>query len=227
MILEGVWQYETGVVPPPGVGGMRTPADDSVLWLHRIDDSGFDRSIEFGAAPEPPFDILVRDANGHNRRWQVTSVSNEGDYAEASVAYLSGSTEPLTKNVLVLVQWETADQIGGVTPTPPEDEARLTQAVIAKATRILSLVESPLGLWGEMTDLGPASVKPDWQIRELLFGLHYSGMPVPEVSADMVIRQGLQTDPAGFPTANLPDVERAIAAARSWIAHDLQGFGIA
>jgi hypothetical protein len=113
-----------------------------------------------------------------------------------------------------------------VTPTP-EDEARLTQAVVAKAVRILSLVEAPLGIWGEMTDMGPASVKPDWQIRELLFGLHYSGMAVPEVSADMVIRQGLQTDPATFPADKLPDIDRAIAAARSWIAHDLQGFGIA
>ena len=111
-------------------------------------------------------------------------------------------------------------------PTP-EDEARLVQAVVAKAVRILSLIEAPLGVWGEMTDMGMASVKPDWQIRELLFGLHYSGMPVPEVSADMVIRMGLQTDPASFPTDKLSDVERAIAAARSWIAHDLQGFGIA
>ncbi len=110
----------------------------------------------------------------------------------------------------------------------PEDEARLEQAVVAKATRILKLVESPLGLWGEMAEMGPAAVKPDWQIRELLYGLHYLEVATaPVVTTDMVIRQGLQTDPASFPVALLPDVQRAIDSAQSWVAHDLVGIGVA
>lgn len=109
----------------------------------------------------------------------------------------------------------------------PEDEARLEQAVIAKATRILMLVEAPLGIWGEMGEMGPAAVRPDWQIRELLYGLHYSEADVPDVTTDVVIRQGLQTDPDTFPADRLDDVERAINSARSWIAHDLVGIGVA
>ena len=56
-------------------------------------------------------------------------------------------------------------------PTPSE-EARLAQAIIAKATRILLLAATPLGLAGEVTEFGVATVRPDYQIKELLFGLH-------------------------------------------------------
>ena len=118
-------------------------------------------------------------------------------------------------------------------PSPTADDTeRLMQACVAKATRILMLVEAPLGSWGEMTDLGVASVRPDYQIRELLFGLHYQpewdlDAVLEGATAEMVIRQGLQTDPASFPAERLPDVERALAAARSWIKLDLVGLGVA
>lgn len=118
-------------------------------------------------------------------------------------------------------------------PTTPDEEARLIQAVAAKATRILMLAEAPLGVWGEITEMGVAQTRPDYQIRELLFGLHYRGadLDVDTITAavdpEMVIRQGLQTDPANFPPDRLPDVERAIDAARSWVASEVVGFGAA
>jgi hypothetical protein len=225
VLLEAVWQFQTQNVVPPSAGAIRSDDLDTV-WIHRLDDAGYDRSTEFGITPPPPFVMLARDPAGNVYAWHVISRDSEPDYETLT---FDGAPPVPTKGTKVLVSWLSEAEASGEVPvpTPIEDEARLTQAVVAKAVRILSLVEAPLGLWGEMTDMGPASVKPDWQIRELLFGLHYSGMAVPEVSADVVIRQGLQTDPATFPADKLPDIDRAIAAARSWIAHDLQGFGIA
>lgn len=113
-------------------------------------------------------------------------------------------------------------------PTVAE-AARLTQAVVAKATRILVLIEAPLGSWGEMTELGQSAVRPDYQIRELLLGLHYRELDLSglDVTTDMVIRAGLQTDPAGFPTDRIPDVQRAIDTALDWVGAELVGFGAA
>ena len=93
-------------------------------------------------------------------------------------------------------------------PTTPEDDARIVQACISKAARILALAEAPLGVWGEITEMGMAETKPDYQIRELLFGFHYGGIDVLTITADvtteMVITQGLQTDPATFPVLPAP-----------------------
>jgi hypothetical protein len=43
------------------------------------------------------------------------------------------------------------------------------------------------------------------------------------VTVDDVIRVGLQTDPTGFPTDRLPDVERALSASVDWVLTNLQG----
>ena len=118
-------------------------------------------------------------------------------------------------------------------PAPSlNEEARLTQALIAKATRFFVQLEAPLGTIGELTDFGMATVRPDYQIRELLFGLHAADWTVEDLTAlvttDEVIRAGLQADPATFPAARIPDVQRAIDAAADWISKDLEGaFGVA
>jgi hypothetical protein len=113
-------------------------------------------------------------------------------------------------------------------PTP-EEAQRLVQCVIAKATRILALVEAPLGTWGEITEVGVAQTRPDYQLQELLYGLRYPPYTVVDidVGTDDVIRQGLQTDPATYPPDKLPDVQRAIDAATNWVLHAVRGFGAA
>jgi hypothetical protein len=107
---------------------------------------------------------------------------------------------------------------------------RLAQAIVQKATRVLMLAGAPLGHWGELSELGMAPVRPDYEVKELLYGLMFQPLPNLDslVSTDDVIRQGLQVDPADFPAAKLPDVERAIGTACSWIEDYLrEGVGIA
>ena len=105
--------------------------------------------------------------------------------------------------------------------------ARLTEAVIAKATRILLLGEAPLGSWGEQDLVAP--VRPDYQILELIYGLRYKDFEVDLTTlatADDVIRRGLQTDPDTYP-GDKDDVDSALLAAADWVGEALQGFGVA
>lgn len=118
------------------------------------------------------------------------------------------------------------------TPTP-EITAALRLAVIYKATRILAVSGSPLGSWGEYPDggVGPIPVRPDHTIAELLYGIRFVDWDVDLptlVTSDDVIRVGLETDPTTYPAERVPDVEAAIAAASSWVAHYvLDGTGVA
>jgi len=117
-------------------------------------------------------------------------------------------------------------------PGPVPSTARLTQAIIAKAARFLAMVEAPLGSWGELTEFGLATVRPDFQIKELLFGLHNSGILLTDlaglVEVDDVIRAGLNADPLTFPAERIPDVQRAIDSAVDWVWHELeQAYGVA
>lgn len=118
-------------------------------------------------------------------------------------------------------------------PAPTESQgARLAQAAIAKATRLLVLPEAPLGSWGELTEFGQAVVRPDYAISELLFGLRFLELEIDWaelVNAEDVIRVGLGVaDPTTFPAERLPDVERALTAAQDWIGQELtEGIGIA
>lgn len=107
---------------------------------------------------------------------------------------------------------------------------RLTQAIVFKATRFYLMAQAPFGHWGEMTEEGLAMIRPDYEVRELLYGMRFK--PVGEleslVDTDLVIRQGLQQDPDDFPADKVPDVERAIGAACSWVEDFLtEGIAIA
>jgi hypothetical protein len=117
-----------------------------------------------------------------------------------------------------------------VTPTPEQQE-RMVQAVIAKATRFYVLAQAPLGTWGEVTEFGVATVKKDHQIVELLYGLRFRNWDVDLaalVTTDHVIRQGLEHSVDDFEDDKIPDVQRAIDSAISWIAHYLlEGVGLA
>jgi hypothetical protein len=113
----------------------------------------------------------------------------------------------------------------------PGQLARIKTAVIQKAARFLVFPEGPLGFFGEITELGQAVIRPDYQIRELLFGFHIA-INVTDlaslVTTDDVIRAGLQANPDNFPVDRLPDVQRAIDAAADWIELELTGaFGVA
>lgn len=135
-------------------------------------------------------------------------------------------------------RWETGagkftNWLAPVVQPTPTDEAieRMTEAVIAKATRILSLAPAPLGYTGDLIDEGAAMVRPDHQIQELLYGLRFRDWDVDLttlVETDDVIRHGLGTDPDDFDVSKVPDVQRAIDSAVSWVAHLLlEGAGVA
>lgn len=109
-------------------------------------------------------------------------------------------------------------------PANAETVERLKQAVIQKATRVLMLSGAPLGSWGALNEFGVATVRADHEVQELLYGLRFINWDVDlaaAVDTDDVIRQGMQTEPADFPTARVPDVQRAIDTAASWVANYL------
>lgn len=113
-------------------------------------------------------------------------------------------------------------------PTPAQRE-RLKEAVIQKATRTIALGEASLGSWGEQDVVVP--VRPDHTIAEMLYGMRGVGLEVDfsalGVTADDVIRSGLQADPSTYPEDRKVDVERALLSAVSWVEEALNGFGVA
>jgi hypothetical protein len=117
-------------------------------------------------------------------------------------------------------------------PAPTEGQTeRLRSAIIQKATRFLVIHHDPLG-FGDIGELGPVSVRPDYPTRDFLFGLHAPDWEVEDLAAlvtpDDVIRNGFGADPAQFPPERIPDVQREIDAAADWIRTELHGaFGVA
>jgi hypothetical protein len=102
---------------------------------------------------------------------------------------------------------------------------RLRSALIQKAARFLIFPTGPLGFYGEMSEWGTPTAKPDYQIAELLKGLHQTVAEIEDlaglITTDDVIRNGLQADPTTFPAERLPDVQRAIDAAADWVRDEL------
>lgn len=95
---------------------------------------------------------------------------------------------------------------------------RISQAVLFKAIRIYSLMEAPMGYRGS-TDFDQSTVRPDFTIKELLYGLRFRGVPydlTALVSDDDVIK-AMELDPDEFPSADLPKVQTALSAACSWV----------
>lgn len=114
-------------------------------------------------------------------------------------------------------------------PTVPiltEQMLRMSEALIQKATRIYVLSQAPMGYTGDLVDEMVASVRPDYQIQELLYGLRFRNWAVnlaALATVDDVIRHGLQADPADFPVEKIPDVQRALSGAVSWVAEFVMG----
>ena len=92
------------------------------------------------------------------------------------------------------------------------EEAQLARRSSLEASR--QLLMPPLGLTGEVTEFGVASVRPPYGIIEMLCGLRYPEWEVEDlaglVTVDDVIRAGLMVEPATFPIDRIPDVQRAI-----------------
>lgn len=115
------------------------------------------------------------------------------------------------------------------TLSDPQEQA-LKSALIQKATRFLVMSGAPLGRWGNSNEIGLSQIRPDYEVAEMLLGLRGQDWDVDLetlVSTDEVIRVGLQTEPGDYPLESLPDVERAISAACSWVASYLIGVGLA
>lgn len=118
-----------------------------------------------------------------------------------------------------------------MTPSPAQEQT-LKLAVIFKAVRFLAFPGAPLGAWGEISEggVGVVTVRSDAQIRELLYGLGGVNWDIDleaAVTADDVIRLGLEADPSTFPADRIGDVETAIGAAAAWIAAYLLTNGVA
>lgn len=113
-------------------------------------------------------------------------------------------------------------------------EARLTQAVVAKAARIYAMSQAPLGTHGEMTEYGAARVMPDYQIGELLAGLLRVNW---DVNLDELMGSDDSDDPYGsgvdkvvdalgydsVPAGKEADLVRAIESAVSWVSDHILG----
>src|SRR5690606_41228727 len=99
-------------------------------------------------------------------------------------------------------------------PRPAKRES-LKVAVIQKATRTIGLGEASLGSWGEQDVVVP--VRSDQTIAEMLYGMRGVGLEVDfsalGVTADDVIRSGLQHDPDTYPEDRQVDVEKALLSA--------------
>ncbi len=124
-----------------------------------------------------------------------------------------------------LTNWFNASSLS-ITPSTNEAQ-RLKSAIISKAVRLLVLPEAPFGSFGETADFGgmQVTVKPDYAIKETLYGLvgqHLILTSLTIVIAD-VIRNGLNIDPADFPSYKNVDVTRALNAATDWVDNYING----
>lgn len=105
-------------------------------------------------------------------------------------------------------------------------------AIKAAANRQLQLTYAALGLVGEVTEFGVASVRPPYGIIEVLRGLRLPEWEVEDlaglVTTDDVIRAGLGVEPSTFPTDRIPDVQMAIDSAAEYVRAEVWGaFGVA
>lgn len=105
-----------------------------------------------------------------------------------------------------------------------DDADRVRQAVIHQAVRFAGLLEAPLGQLG--TEFGPAPVRVNYSLNELLYGMRGQYDPAGLVgfqwpTSDDVIRAGFGADVAAFPTDRRPDVDRALAAGISDVTKHL------
>lgn len=107
------------------------------------------------------------------------------------------------------------------------EESILRLAVIQKAVRLLALVETPYGTVGEMTEYGVRTMRPDFAIRELLFGLRGLGFDTNdvEVSVDDVLAVGFD-NPAVVPELKEDIIEEAILGAKFWCNQMLKGYSV-
>lgn len=107
-----------------------------------------------------------------------------------------------------------------ITPTAEATE-RIKSALIQKTIRIMMLNKTPLGVHGELNEFGIVTVRADYEIQELLYGLRFVNWNIDIqtlADTDDVIRVGLQLNPDDYPTDRLPDVQMAIDSAASWVA---------
>jgi hypothetical protein len=215
-IVAGIWTYKKQA-PPPLAGEIR--ADGGALFLSEVDGNGTDRSAEFDVAAAS----TIRITDGPTvALFEVTAASDAGTYRQLTGTWVEGTPDTPTQNALIVVEWEVLE---ATEPTAGQ-AAQLAVAAIGKATRLLVLPGSPYGLSGEVTDFGLAAIRPDYSLQEIVYGLRFKGL-VPDwssiVTADDVIRVGLNADPMTFPTDKVPDVERALLAAENEIEAELVG----
>lgn len=103
-------------------------------------------------------------------------------------------------------------------------EARVRQAIIAKAIRFMLMPGTPFGVFGIGVDGAAASVRPDHAITEMLYGLRFADLDISAVAvtAAEVIRS-MDAEADDFNESKEDDVDRAIEAAKDWVSEYLAG----
>lgn len=151
---------------------------------------------------------------GTSTRWTAT-VTNAANLIRARWVLAAGGHS----------RWFPPDNVVEKREPTEGQEAQLKEAIIAKATRIYLQTAAALGHVGQITEFGVATVRPDYQIRELLMGLRWVEWDVDTatlVTTDDVITQGLQAEANDtWPDEKITLLEEAIAAAWSWVTTDI------
>ena len=123
-------------------------------------------------------------------------------------------------------------------PIPPpaptlEQLEQLRIALIHKAARLFVTVPGGMG-GGDFTEFTPASLRPDYAIEELLFGMRgparcwdWDTLDLESlVTVENVITVGLEGQPDSQ-AFDRDEIESALLAASAWLKSKLTGWGMA
>jgi hypothetical protein len=220
----------SGIQTQPGAGRLSTDQGwvDTVLEVRLSETSDDGRVPDFVVYDAAPVPITVTAFGGKVAVFDPSGPSvDQGTFRTipVTVGHIEGTSPANNEDLAV-------DAFEGDEPAPtPLALERVKAALIQKAARFVIFPTGPLGLYGEMSEWGTPTAKPDYQIAELLKGLHlpdYDVDLVGLITTDDVIRNGLQADPSTFPAERLPDVQRAIDAATDWVHSELwDAWGVA
>lgn len=119
---SGRWQYETQTAPPPGTGNIRSSADNTVLYINETDNDATNHATIWPALA-PNDKIYVRDNYGGYARWNIDTITDQGEYWQFDVTLEESSIVAVDRNDIVTINFTTqsADyvQVGGDTMTGP------------------------------------------------------------------------------------------------------------
>lgn len=178
--------------------------------------------------PEATSDLEIEELSPFTGWASASDVSAASELEGVYTATVTSATHRLRYRWAITAgghsRWLTPLRVLERREPTAAQEAQLKEAMISKAARIYVMTGASLGYVGEISEMGSATLRPDYQIRELLEGLRFIDWDVDLtaiVDADEVIRAGLGADPTSYTAAQSALVDQAIAAAASWVATEI------